>query len=52
MLDNSAYALGDFIPRIKTMYNVDPTSVESLKLNISDIKYNEITEKVTLKISR
>jgi hypothetical protein len=52
MLDNSAYALGDFIPRIKTMYNVDPTSVESLKLTISDIKYNEITKKVTLKISR
>ena len=46
------FDLWDLLNKIKTMYNVDPSSVESLKLLSSDIEYNKSTTEITLKISR
>ena len=52
ILLNEEFGLIDFITKIKTMDRVDQSSVESLKLSKSDIKYNKNAREITLKISR
>lgn len=49
---NEEFGLIDFITKIRTMDKVDQSSVESLKLSKSDIRYNKNTREITLKISR
>ena len=52
ILLNEEFGLIDFITKIRTMDRVDQSSVESLKLSKSDIRYNKNTREITLKISR
>lgn len=52
ILLNEEFGLIDFITKIRTMDKVDQSSVETLKLSKSDIKYNKNAREITLKISR